>query len=156
VRGGAKSCCAAPRFLLYAFSLMAFAVVDCDNFYVSCERVFAPRLRGRPVVVLSNNDGCVISRSQEAKRAGVRMGVPLFEVRALVEAHGVEVFSSNYELYGDISGRVMEAVDRINRLMGRDTVRCARVGFAHAWRARCGRRSPHYTTDWRELLTVAA
>jgi len=87
------------------------AVIDCENFYVSCERVFQPRLRGRPVVVLSNNDGCVISRSEEAKRAGVRMGVPLFEARPLIEEHGVEVFSSNYELYGDLSGRVMEGLE---------------------------------------------
>lgn len=92
---------------------MTFAVIDCENFYVSCERVFAPRLRGRPVVVLSNNDGCVISRSEEAKRAGVRMGVPVFEARRVIEEHGVEVFSSNYELYGDISGRVMETLEGV-------------------------------------------
>lgn len=90
---------------------MPFAVADCENFYVSCERVFQPRLRGRAVVVLSNNDGCVISRSEEAKLAGVAMGVPLFKARPLIEEHGVEVFSSNYELYGDISGRVMETLE---------------------------------------------
>ena len=92
---------------------MPFAVADCENFYVSCERVFEPRLRGRPVVVLSNNDGCVISRSEEAKAAGVRMGVPLFEARPVIEEHGVEVFSSNYELYGDLSGRVMETLEGV-------------------------------------------
>ena len=88
-----------------------FALVDCDEFYVSCERVFAPRLKGRPVVVLSNNDGCVISRSREAKEIGVAMGAPLFKVRALLEANGAAVFSSNYELYGDMSRRVMQTLE---------------------------------------------
>lgn len=87
-----------------------FALVDCNDFYVSCERVFNPGLRRRPVVVLSNNDGCVISRSSEAKAAGIRMGAPVFETRKLVEAHGVEVYSSNYSLYGDMSRRVMETL----------------------------------------------
>ncbi|HYN83672.1 MAG TPA: Y-family DNA polymerase [Pyrinomonadaceae bacterium] len=87
-----------------------YAAVDCDNFYVACERVFDPRLARRPVVVLSNNDGCVISRSQEAKRLGIRMGAPLFQIRALTEAQGVRVFSSNYALYGDMSRRVMETL----------------------------------------------
>lgn len=88
-----------------------FALVDCDDFYVSCERVFAPRLRGRVVVVLSNNDGCVISRSGEAKAAGVTMGAPLFKVRGLLDAHGAKIFSSNYELYGDMSRRVMRVLE---------------------------------------------
>ncbi len=87
-----------------------FACVDCNNFYVSCERVFDPRLAREPVVVLSNNDGCVISRSEEAKALGVPMGAPFFKVRALCEARGVRVFSSNYELYGDLSRRVMETL----------------------------------------------
>ncbi|HEX5706655.1 MAG TPA: Y-family DNA polymerase [Pyrinomonadaceae bacterium] len=90
--------------------MQAFAVVDCDNFYVACERVFDPRLARRPVVVLSNNDGCVISRSEEAKGLGIRMGAPLFQIRALTEAQGVSVFSSNYALYGDMSRRVMETL----------------------------------------------
>ncbi len=81
----------------------ALALVDCDNFYVSCGRVFDPGLLGRPVVVLSNNDGCIISRSDEAKALGIRMGAPLHEERRLVEAHDVRVFSSNYVLYGDMS-----------------------------------------------------
>ena len=88
----------------------AFALVDCNDFYVSCERVFDPSLRRRPVVVLSNNDGCIISRSAEAKAAGIKMGAPLFESRGLIEAHGIEVFSSNYSLYGDMSRRVMETL----------------------------------------------
>jgi DNA polymerase V len=85
----------------------AFALVDCNNFYVSCERVFDAGLTRRPVVVLSNNDGCVVARSPEAKALGITMGVPLFKIRHLVEAHGVKVYSSNYALYGDMSQRVM-------------------------------------------------
>ena len=84
-----------------------FALVDCNNFYVSCERVFDPALEGRPVVALSNNDGCVIARSEEAKALGIPMGAPLFRVRPLIREHGVLVYSSNYALYGDMSGRVM-------------------------------------------------
>ncbi len=85
----------------------AFALVDCNNFYVSCERVFDAGLRGRPVVVLSNNDGCVVARSPEAKALGIGMGTPLFKIRHLVEANGVRVYSSNYALYADMSQRVM-------------------------------------------------
>lgn len=88
----------------------AIALVDCNNFYVSCERVFQPRLAGRPVVVLSNNDGCVIARSEEAKRLGVKMGVPVFEIESLIDEYGVDVYSSNYALYGDMSQRVMAAL----------------------------------------------
>lgn len=85
----------------------AFALVDCNNFYVSVERVFDPKLRRKPVVVLSNNDGCVISRSEEAKQIGIKMGTPLFKVQNLIEQNKVEIFSSNYELYGDMSARFM-------------------------------------------------
>ncbi|MBJ6146400.1 Y-family DNA polymerase [Hymenobacter sp. BT559] len=84
-----------------------FGLLDCNNFYVSCERVFQPRLNGRPVVVLSNNDGCIISRSAEAKALGLAMGAPYFKVKDLVRQHQVQVFSSNYALYGDMSRRVM-------------------------------------------------
>ncbi len=84
-----------------------FALVDCNNFYVSCERVFQPWLRGKPVVVLSNNDGCIISRSQEAKALGVRMAVPWHEAKPLAESHGLIALSGNYALYGDLSRRVM-------------------------------------------------
>src|SRR3989304_1717024 len=83
------------------------ALVDCNNFYVSCERVFNPLLEHRPVVVLSNNDGCVVSRSQEAKRLGVPMGVPYFQVRDLLRSNNGAVLSSNFELYADMSARVM-------------------------------------------------
>ncbi len=85
-----------------------FALVDCNNFYASCERLFRPDLEGKPIVVLSNNDGCVIARSNEAKALGIPMGAPLFKVRALLDRHRVEVFSSNFALYGDLSYRVME------------------------------------------------
>jgi DNA polymerase V len=83
------------------------ALIDCNNFYVSCERVFNPRLIGRPVVVLSNNDGCVVARSNEVKALGVRMGVPWFQIKALAKKHGIIALSSNYALYADMSNRVM-------------------------------------------------
>ena len=84
-----------------------FALVDCNNFYASCERVFEPRLVRCPIVVLSNNDGCVVARSKEAKVLGIAMGVPLFHVRDIIKKHSVVVRSSNYALYGDMSERVM-------------------------------------------------
>jgi DNA polymerase V len=82
-------------------------LIDCNNFYVSCERVFDPSLNGKPVIVLSNNDGCAISRSNEAKVLGIKMGVPAFTIKNLIERNKVKVFSSNYTLYGDMSKRVM-------------------------------------------------
>lgn len=88
----------------------AIALIDCNNFYVSCERVFDPRLVGRPVIVLSNNDGCIIARSNEAKALGIKMGTPLFRTQQQVDAYHVAVYSSNYSLYGDMSQRVMEAL----------------------------------------------
>lgn len=87
------------------------ALVDCNNFYVSCERVFAPKLKNCPVVVLSNNDGCVIARSEEAKALGIKMGTPYFQIDYLIEKERLAVFSSNYCLYGDMSLRVMEALN---------------------------------------------
>ncbi|MBD2715381.1 Y-family DNA polymerase [Microvirga sp. STR05] len=87
-----------------------YALIDCNNFYVSCERVFRPTLENRPVVVLSNNDGCLISRSDEAKALGLKMGEPYHLVRPALEQHGVAVFSSNYGLYGDMSRRVMQVL----------------------------------------------
>src|SRR5881394_664947 len=86
------------------------AIVDCNNFYCSCERLFKPQLSDRPVVVLSNNDGCIISRSDEAKNLGVEMAGPYFMARPLIEKHNISVFSSNYNLYGDLSWRVMETL----------------------------------------------
>lgn len=90
-----------------------YALVDCNNFYVSCERVFNPGLMDRPVVALSNNDGCIIARSNEAKALGIRMGEPFFKARSFLERHNVKVFSSNYALYGDMSRRVFETVSSI-------------------------------------------
>ncbi len=88
-----------------------YALVDCNNFYASCERVFQPQYSGKPVVVLSNNDGCVISRSDEAKAIGVGMGVPEFEIKELIKQKNIKVFSSNYPLYGDFSNRVMKILE---------------------------------------------
>lgn len=89
-----------------------YALVDCNNFYASCERVFQPQYNGKPVVVLSNNDGCIISRSDEAKALGVPMGAPEFKVREMLRQHNVKVFSSNYALYGDMSRRAMNILNR--------------------------------------------
>ena len=100
-RGGAAGV-AAPRSMK--------AIVDCNSFYCSCERVFRPDLLNKPVVVLSNNDGCIISRSDEAKKLGVGMAGPYFMAKHLIEKNGVSVFSSNYHLYGDLSWRVMETL----------------------------------------------
>jgi len=94
-----------------------FALVDCNNFYASCERVFNPRLEGKPVVVLSNNDGCVIARSEETKALGIKMGQPAFKSEKLFKKHGILVYSSNYALYGDMSDRVMETLRQFARDM---------------------------------------
>ncbi len=88
-----------------------FALVDCNNFYVSCERVFKPELEGKPVIVLSNNDGCAVARSNEAKALGIKMGVPFFKLKQIINTMDVHVFSSNYALYGDMSNRVMQILD---------------------------------------------
>ena len=88
-----------------------YALVDCNNFYASCERVFQPQLVGKPIVILSNNDGCIISRSDEAKALGIPMGAPEFKVRQELQAKNIQVFSSNYALYGDLSNRVMKILE---------------------------------------------
>jgi DNA polymerase V len=90
------------------------ALVDCNSFYVSCERLFNPKIRKKPVVVLSNNDGCIISRSNEAKALGIKMGEPYFKAKDIIVKNKVEVFSSNYSLYGDLSRRVMRTLKRFN------------------------------------------
>lgn len=87
-----------------------FALVDCNNFFASCERLFRPDLQQAPIIVLSNNDGCVIARSNEAKALGIGMGVPFFKVKALCQQYKIQVFSSNYALYGDLSERVMAVI----------------------------------------------
>ena len=91
---------------------MLYALVDCNNFFVSCERVFRPDLRDKPVVVLSGNDGCVVSRSNEVKKLGIKMGVPFYQIRPLVERYGIIPFSSNFALYGDLSSRIMRTLAR--------------------------------------------
>ena len=90
------------------------ALVDCNSFYVSCERLFNPKIRKKPVVVLSSNDGCIVSRSNEAKALGIKMGEPYFKAKDIIVKNKVEVFSSNYSLYGDLSRRVMRTLKRFN------------------------------------------
>ena len=86
---------------------MTIALADCNNFYVSCERVFNPKLESQPIIVLSNNDGCVVARSPEVKALGIPMGIPVFKIQPAITQHRIQVFSSNYCLYGDMSGRIM-------------------------------------------------
>lgn len=90
-----------------------FALVDVNSFYASCETIFRPDLRGKPVVVLSNNDGCVIARSAEAKKLGIKMGDPYFKCKEQFRRHRVVCFSSNYELYADMSNRVMTTLEEM-------------------------------------------
>ena len=90
-----------------------FALVDCNNFYASCERVFNPELEGKPIVVLSNNDGCIVARSNEAKALGIPMGAPYFKYRQFIKRNNVHVFSSNYTFYGAMSARVMTSLRSI-------------------------------------------
>jgi DNA polymerase V len=94
----------------YPVNNKIFALVDCNNFYVSCERVFNPKLNNVPVIVLSNNDGCVVARSEEAKKLGITMGIPFFKIENIVKANSVKVFSSNYALYADMSERVLNTL----------------------------------------------
>jgi len=89
-------------------------LIDGNNFYVSCERVFNPKLRNKPVVVLSNNDGAIVSRSNEAKALGIKMGQPFFEIKDLIKKHDIKYFSSNYALYGDISSRIMKILNQFS------------------------------------------
>ena len=92
--------------------MKSIALIDCNNFYVSCERLFQPRLEGKPVVVLSNNDGCVVSRSQEVKDLGVKMAAPWFQLKDFAKRHGIIALSSNYTLYADLSNRVMRLLSQ--------------------------------------------
>lgn len=91
---------------------MIFGIADCNNFYVSCQILFNYALKGKPVLVLSNNDGCVVARSNEAKALGIPMGIALFEIRELVKKHNIILYSSNYTLYGDLSDRVYNTLGR--------------------------------------------
>lgn len=90
-----------------------WALVDCNNFYASCEELFRPDLKDKPIVVLSNNDGCIVARSKKAKELGIPMGTPEFKIRSFLKLHNVAVFSSNYALYGDISSRVMQTIQEL-------------------------------------------
>ena len=94
-----------------SLGVIMFALIDCNNFYASCERLFRPDLRNKPIIVLSNNDGCIIARSNEAKALGIAMGAPYFKIRAFCKQHQVHVFSSNYTFYGDMSYRVMRTIE---------------------------------------------
>ena len=100
--------------MLFTQHTKKIALVDCNSFYVSCEKLFNPKLRNKPVVVLSNNDGCIISRSAEAKALGIKMGEPYFKAKDIIIKNNVYVFSSNYSLYGDLSRRVMRTLKRFN------------------------------------------
>jgi len=99
------------------YSKKKFALVDCNSFYVSCERLFNPSILTKPVIVLSNNDGCVISRSIEAKNLGIKMGEPYFKVEKIVKSNNVKTFSTNFALYGDISKRVMKTLKQFSPQM---------------------------------------
>ena len=128
-----------------------FALVDCNNFYASCERVFNPMLEGEPVVVLSNNDGCVVARSNEAKALGIGMGVPEFQIRPLLRAHHVRVLSSNYTLYGDMSQRVMETLETFCpdlEIYSIDEAFLSLVGFAQRDLTEYGRQIRRMVKQW--------
>lgn len=114
---------------------MPFLLADGNNFYVSCERIFDPTLLGRPVVVLSNNDGRVVARSPEAKALGIKMGVPLFQIKQLVEREGVKAYSSNYELNGDMSARVIAALREFTDTVEVYSIDEAFVDLSGCWRA---------------------
>lgn len=90
-----------------------YALIDCNSFYATCEKLFRPDLKNKPVVVLSNNDGCIVARSKEAKELGIKMGVPYFQVKEFCKRNNVEVFSSNYALYADMSQRVMSTLESL-------------------------------------------
>jgi DNA polymerase V len=128
-----------------------FALVDCNNFYASCERVFNPKLNGKPIVVLSNNDGCVVARSNEAKALGIAMGIPEFQIRPLLRAHQVQVFSSNYTLYGDMSQRVMETLEQFCpdlEIYSIDEAFLSLAGFAQRDRTGYGRQIRRTVKQW--------
>ncbi|RJP20231.1 MAG: Y-family DNA polymerase [Candidatus Omnitrophota bacterium] len=127
----------------------AIALADCNNFYVSCERVFNPKLENRPVVVLSNNDGCLVARSNEAKALGLKMGEPFFKVRRLIERAGVKYYSSNYALYADMSQRVMSTLARFTPSIEIYSIDEAFLDFSRMAKAELGGHrltySPPYT-----------
>lgn len=132
----------------------SFALIDGNDFYVSCERVFDPKLEGRPVVVLSNNDGCVVARSAEVKALGVKMGTPWFRLRDLARKHGIVARSSNYSLYGDMSARMMAVLGRFSpeqEIYSIDECFLGMDGSAHLDLAECGRRIRAQVRQWLGL-----
>ena len=133
-----------------------FALVDGNNFYVSCERVFNPRLEARAVVVLSNNDGCVVARSAEVKALGVPMGVPIFKIRDLVREHRIVTLSSNYELYGDMSQRMMAVVGQFSprqEIYSIDECFIDLVGLEHRGLTTYGQEIRHRVRQWVGIPT---
>ncbi len=129
----------------------AIALVDCNNFYASCERLFQPKLKQRPVVVLSNNDGCVVARSNEAKALGIPMGIPLFKAQESINKYQIAVFSSNYALYGDLSRRVMDTLKTFTprvEVYSIDEAFLDLDGFEHLDLAQYGQQIRQTTTQW--------
>jgi len=122
-----------------------YALIDCNSFYASCEKLFRPDLKNKPVVVLSNNDGCVVARSKEAKALGIKMGVPYFQVKDFCQKNEVGVFSSNYALYADMSQRVMSTleslcstVDFLSHLCGGEASPCSGIIMSSFLSHLCG------------------
>ncbi len=127
------------------------ALVDCNNFYASCERVFRPDLEGKPIIVLSNNDGCVVARSNEAKKLGMPFGKPVFEAEPLIKKHHVYVFSSNYSLYGDMSQRVMQILEQFSpelEIYSIDEAFLGLTGFADRDLHAYGRKIRNTIKNW--------
>ncbi len=132
-------------------AVQPIALIDCNNFYCSCERVFNPKLTGKPVIVLSNNDGMPISRSEEAKAVGIEMAKPFFELKDIIEKHKVHVFSSNYTLYGDFSRRVMQTIRQFSPMVEEYSIDEAFVGlqgFAHRDLTEYGREMKATIYQW--------
>ena len=132
----------------------AIALVDCNNFYASCERIFQPNLEGRPIVVLSNNDGCVVARSSETKALGVKMGVPFFQIQDLVRRHNITAFSSNYALYADMSNRVMSVLSQFSpqqEIYSIDECFLDLTGFRHLDLAEYGQKIRQRVLNWLGL-----
>lgn len=133
-----------------------FALIDCNNFYCSCERVFRPDLRDKPVLVLSNNDGCAIARSQEVKALGIKMGDPAFKLRDQIKHHRIHVFSSNYALYGDMSRRVQEVIREFTpsyEVYSIDEVFMNLAGFEHGDLAAYGQKVRQAVLQWVGIPT---
>lgn len=125
-------------------------LIDCNNFFVSCERVFKPELRDKPVVVLSSNDGCIVARSNEVRSAGIAMGIPYFQIRAECEKMGVRIFSSNFRLYGDMSDRVMSIMHQFC-----DDVDVYSIDEAFLTFPMSENRSPTWGSQWCEYVKLA-